>query len=134
MNAGDNAMRGTQTAELVQAYYDSWKDGMDSFDEGRLRAIFAPDLRFEGSIAGKRQGAEPFLRGLADFVRVLKVYRPVQQVCSGDEAAALYDCEMGPSSGSIRFAEFFRVQNGAIAELRLHYDATEFRRLAEPVT
>lgn len=114
---------------LVQAYYDSWKIGMASYDEARLRSILAPDLRFEGPIAGKRADVEPFLVGLADFVRMLRAYRPIQQVHAGSEASALYDCHIGASSGTLRFAEFFRVQSGKIQEIKLLYDATEFRRL-----
>jgi hypothetical protein len=129
MNGGRNQMERDMTRELVQAYYDSWKNGMASFDEGRLRSILAPDLKFEGPIAGKRDGLEPFLGGLADFVRKLKAYRGVQQLHAGNEASALYDCSIGVSAGTLRLAEFFRVQNGKVHEIKLLYDATEFRRL-----
>jgi hypothetical protein len=123
-------MDNDKTREVVQGYYDSWKNGMASYDEGRLRSILAPDLWFEGPIAGKRHGLEPFLLGLADFVRMLKAYRTVQQMHAGDEASTLYDCDIGVSAGKLRFAEFLRVQNGKIQEIKLLYDATEFRRLA----
>lgn len=43
--------------QLVQDYYDTLKDGMASFDEDRLRRILAPDLVFEGPIAGRHVGA-----------------------------------------------------------------------------
>lgn len=106
------------TARLIRAYYDSWKNGIGSFDEARLRGILAPNLHFEGPIAGARDDVEPFLLGLADFVRLMKMYRPIQQVCSAEEASALYDCALGPTGGSLRFAEFFRVRDGRIHELR----------------
>jgi hypothetical protein len=121
-------MENDKTREVVQSYYDSWKDGMASYDEGRLRSILAPDLRFEGPIAGKRDGLEPFLVGLKDFVRTLKTYRIVQQMHAGNEASALYDCTIGVSAGTLRFAEFFRVQNDKIQEIQLLYDVTELRR------
>lgn len=44
--------------QVVQACYDILKDGTASFDEERLRAILAPDLAFEGPIAGHVVGAE----------------------------------------------------------------------------
>ena len=132
MNEGREPMENDKTRELVQAYYDSWKNGMASNDEARLRSILAPDLRFEGPIAGKRDGLEPFLMGLADFVRTLKAYRIVQQMHAGSEASALYDCNIGVSAGTLRFAEFFRVQNDKIQEIKLLYHATEFRRLTAP--
>jgi SnoaL-like protein len=124
----------TTAAETVQSYYDSWKNGIASFDEARLRAIIAPDLKFEGPIAGKREGREPFLRGLADFVGALKTYQCVQQLHAGNEAAAIYDCTLGVTGGAIRFAEFFRIQDGRIQELKLLYDPTEFRRLMAPAS
>ena len=127
-------MASDRTRELVQAYYDSWKDGMASYDEERLRGILAPDLRFEGPIAGKREGLEPFLGGLADFVRALQAHQMVRQMHAGDEASALYDCNVGASAGTLRFAEFLRVENDRIQEIKLLYDATEFRRLMAPVS
>ena len=50
--------------ELVRDYYASWSKGIESFDEARLRAVLASDLRFEGPIAGTRTGMEPFLRDI----------------------------------------------------------------------
>src|SRR5215470_2827362 len=118
MNGGRAHMAHEKTRELVQAYYDSWKDGMAAYDEERLRGILAPDLRFEGPIAGKREGVEPFLVGLADFVRALKAYQLVRRVHAGDEASALYDCSVGASAGTLRFAEFVRVENDRIQEIK----------------
>jgi len=125
-------MTSAKTSELVEAYYSSWKQGMASFDEERLRGVLAPDLRFEGPIAGKREGREPFIRGVGDFARSLRAYRQVQQTNAGNEASVLYDCSVGPFAGELRFAEFFRVKDGLIKEIRLVYDPGEFRRLTAP--
>lgn len=122
----------TRTRELVQAYYASWQAGEGGYDEGRLRSVLAPNLHFEGPIAGVRDGLEPFLAGLGGVVRVLKARQMVHQVYSGNEAATLYDCELGAAEGTLRFAEFFRVQDGRIQEIRLLYDPTEFRRRMAP--
>ena len=121
------------TGELLRSYYDSWTSGMATFDRERLREILAPDLRFEGPIAGRREGREPFLRGLADFVGSLKAFRPLQQLQTQDEASTLYDCEIGASAGTLRFAEFFRIEDGCIREIKLVYDPDEFRRLIAAV-
>jgi ketosteroid isomerase-like protein len=119
----------TTAADLVQAYYDSWQHGMATFDEPRLRAILAPDLLFEGPIAGSRTGLDPFMRGLANFVSAMKSFRLVQQVHAASDSAAVYDCEVGPTAGSQRFAEFIHVENERIQSIRLVFDATEFRKL-----
>jgi hypothetical protein len=117
------------TTDLVRGYYDSWQNGIATFDEQRLRSMLAPDLLFEGPIAGTRVGADPFLRGLADFARSIKTLRMLQQVYTANEAAALYDCDVGATSGTLRFAEFMRVENERIQSIKLVYDPTEFRRL-----
>ena len=34
--------------DLITAYYDTWKNGIASFDEARLRGMLAPDFVYEG--------------------------------------------------------------------------------------
>jgi len=118
----------TDAATLVRAYYGSWQNGMVTFDRERLSEILAEDLDFEGSIAGKRRGAAGFMVGLQRFVEVLKSPIHVQQqVEAGDLAAVLYEAEM--PGGSMRFAEFFRVEHGRIASIKLLYDAAQYLAL-----
>lgn len=115
----------TDTAALVQSYYDSWRNGIASFDGDRLAEILADDLYFEGSIAGKRRGAAGFIGGLRRFVEGLQ--KPIevqQQVESGSQAALIYEAEM--PGGPMRFAEFFTMEGGRIASIRLLYDAAQY--------
>jgi len=117
-----------QAAMLIEAYYDSWKNGISSFDAPRLEGILAEDLDFEGPIAGKRRGAAGFIGGLARFVEGLQApIRVLQQVDSGRKAAVLYDADL--PEGTMRFAEFFEVEGGRIRVLRLLYDAAQYRML-----
>jgi ketosteroid isomerase-like protein len=118
----------SETAELVRAYYDSWRNGIASFDRDTLTRILAEDLDFEGPIAGKRRGAAGFIGGLQRFVEGLQ--KPIdvqQQVESAGEAAVLYEAEI--PGGAMRFAEFFRVQGGRIGSIKLLYDAAQYRAL-----
>ncbi len=118
----------TSTAELIGAYYGSWRNGIESFDEARLGAILAEDLDFEGPIAGKRRGAAGFIGGLRRFVEGLQ--EPIdllQQVDSENAAAAVYDAPL--PEGRMRFAEFFSVGDGRITALKLLYDAAQYRAL-----
>jgi len=79
-------------AELVDAYYGSWRKGIASLDATRLGEILAEDLDFEGPIAGKRRGAAGFIGGLTRFVEGLQApIRVLQQVDSGDGGAVIYD-------------------------------------------
>ena len=111
--------------DVVQAYYDILNGGTASFDPARLRAILAPDLVFEGPIAGRRIGAEGFIKGVSGFAETMRGLTMLHQVHAGDMAAALYDAEM--PGGTVRFAEFFQVADGRIRSLRLLYDAGTYR-------
>jgi hypothetical protein len=103
--------------DIIDTYYEILGD----FDPERLRAILAPDLTFEGSIMGRRTGAEPFIAGAADFAAAARAITMLQR----EPTAALYDAEL--PGGTVRFAEFFEVADGRIRTLRLHYDAAAFK-------
>jgi len=116
------------TSELINAYYDSWRNGIASFDKTRVAGILAEDLDFEGPIAGKRQGAVGFIGGLTRFVEGLQApIRILQQVHSGHQAAAVYDADL--PNGTMRFAEFFQMDGGRIQAIKLVYDAAQYRAL-----
>lgn len=116
------------TAEVIEAYYGCWRNGISSFDPEGLSAVLAEDLDFEGPIAGKRRGSAGFAMGLKRFVEGLRApIRMLHQVDSGSQAAALYDADL--PEGTMRFAEFFEVENGRIQSLKLLYDATQYLAL-----
>ena len=117
-------------ADLVNAYYASWTGGPDAFDEPTLRDILAPDLVFDGPLAGHRIGAEGFIRGVQAVGAACKSFGVLQQLVQGNEMAVLYDCELTRPAGTHRFAEFFRIENGRIQSINLLYDGTEWRKLA----
>jgi ketosteroid isomerase-like protein len=121
---GDKA----KTAVLIDAYYESWRNGAAAFDSGALSAILADDLDFEGPIAGKRRGSAGFVGGVKRFVEGLRApIRMLQRVDSGNQAAALYDADL--PEGTMRFAEFFEVDGGRIQAIKLLYDAAQYRAL-----
>ncbi|MBO0693411.1 MAG: nuclear transport factor 2 family protein [Acidimicrobiaceae bacterium] len=112
--------------DLLDLYYGVLTGGPDAFDDGRsLRRILAPDLDFEGPIAGRATGGERFIRGVFGFVETVRHLHLLQRLEAGSEAATLYDAEM--PGGPVRFAEFFTVAEGRIQSLRLLYDATQYR-------
>jgi hypothetical protein len=118
----------TKTAELIDAYYDSWRNGVSSFEETRLGPLLFDRLDFEGPIAGKRQGAAGFVGGLRRFVEGLQApIRVVQRVDSAGQSAVLYDADL--PGGTMRFAEFFHVGAGQIQAIKLIYDATQYLAL-----
>ena len=101
---------------------DTYYEILGDFDAERLRAILAPDLDFEGSIAGRRSGADAFIAGAAGFAAAARKITMLQR----EPSAALYDAEL--PGGVVRFAEFFEVADGRIQTLRLHYDPAAFQR------
>lgn len=111
--------------DVLRVYYDILREGMASFDPDRLRAILAPDLVFEGPIAGRRVGAEGFIRGVSGFAETMRGLTMVHQLRDREMAATLYDAEM--IGGTVRFAEFFHLDAGRIQSLRLLYDAAKYR-------
>jgi hypothetical protein len=117
-----------ETAELIEAYYGSWRGGISSFDQARLGEVLVDNLDFEGPIAGKRRGADSFIGGLKRFVEGLRApIHVLQLVASGDQAAVLYDADM--PEGTMRFVEFFVVAEGRIQAIKLIYDPTQYRAL-----
>ena len=114
------------TSPVVRTYYDILAAGSASFNEGHeLRAILADDLVFEGPIAGHVVGAERFIKGVSGFIETMRGLSMLHQVHAADTAATLYDAQM--PGGTVRFAEFFQIEDGKIRSLRLLYDATEYR-------
>jgi len=112
----------------IDSYYASWRTGIDGFDGSRLEALLATDLDFEGPIAGHRVGAAGFIGGLRRFVEGLQ--EPIamlEEVAGNSSGAALYDAVL--PGGSMRFAEFFRVDGDRIASLKLVYDAARYVEL-----
>jgi len=109
---------------LIETYYEILQSGADRFDAEQLRAILAPQLIFEGPIAGHRVGAEPFCKGVVGFVHALQHLEMRQLVTTPAQAAALYDAEL--PGGTCRFAEFFELDTEVITGLRLLFDPKRY--------
>lgn len=119
----------TTDTGVVAAYYAAWRDGLGTFDEARLRTLIAADVLFEGPIAGRRVGLESFIHGLHEFAKSLKALRMIQLTESNNQAAAVYDCDLGASGGTLRLAEFLQLENNRIQSVRLIFDPNAFKTL-----
>jgi hypothetical protein len=122
-------MTADSTRALVQAYYDCWKQGAGAYDEGRLRKLIAPKLDFASPITPCAD-AEAFFVGLGRFVKTLKSLHALQVIAVGDEAAALYDCELTELAPvrTLRCAEFFQISGERIQSIRLVFDTNGYRK------
>jgi SnoaL-like domain len=112
------------TRAIVRGYHDAWTSG----DLERARSHLADDLDFEGSI-DRFTSAEPFVSALGGFGEMLEEARLLREFYDESGAALLYDCVTRSPAGTIRTAEFFRVEDGRIREIRLVFDATKLRQL-----
>lgn len=121
----DTATAQDTSRRVIDTYYDTLMGGMTSFNEERLREILAPELCFEGPIAGRRVGAAGFVKGVTGFTETMHGLVMLSRLDAGNQVATLYDAEM--PGGRVRFAEFFEVAGGRIESIRLLYDATEYR-------
>jgi hypothetical protein len=122
-------MTGSFGAErtTIETYYEILQSGADRFDPERLRAVLAPELVFEGPIAGHRVGAEPFCKGVVGFVAALRHLEMRQLLTTPGKAAALYDAEL--PGGTCRFAEFFELDTAVVTGLRLVFDPKRYIEL-----
>jgi hypothetical protein len=111
-------------ANVVRNYYESWTQR----DMGTARSYLADDLDFQGSI-DTFSSADDFIATLTGFAQMLTRVDLLQEFYTDDAAALLYDCVTNSPAGTIRTAEFFRLRDGAIATIRLVFDASALRQV-----
>jgi hypothetical protein len=84
-----------KTAGLLLAYYDGGPDGTACYAEKRLRSILAPDMMFEGPMAGRKSSGT---RSLRDLSRSSDSMRPSSGNCWLDRNPAVAP---GPVEGRL---------------------------------
>ncbi|MEI6668633.1 MAG: nuclear transport factor 2 family protein [Acidobacteriota bacterium] len=110
--------------DIVRPYFDAWTSG----DMARARTYLADDLDFQGAI-DRFNRADAFVPALSGFAGMLVRTDLLHEFYTDDAAALLYDCVSPTPAGTIRTAEFLRVKDGKIVEIRLVFDASELRKL-----
>ena len=110
--------------QLIETYHNAWTHG----EIDRARGCLADDLDFRGSIETFCK-ADDFVAALRQFQAMLRSVTLLRSYFGEAGASLLYDCDTAGPAGVIRTAEFFTVRNGKISEIRLVFDATEFRKL-----
>jgi hypothetical protein len=109
------------TAEVVAFYSQSWIGG----DPGAVRRVIAPDAEIDWNLDQPVDDEELVdvqhrMAAFADAITVTSV------ICAGDRAQLIYDCEA--PFGTVRVAEFLRIADGTVAEIRQLYDVVALRR------
>ncbi|MGY6277976.1 nuclear transport factor 2 family protein [Methylomonas sp. MgM2] len=106
--------------------FQQWLAAGDS----RWTGFVADDISFTGPAAGLVRGKDNFIALNNDFFPRVRGYEPVSAFGQGD--LALLEGVLtvaAPSGREIRFglAEIYQVKNGKIQNIRIYYDAEEFR-------
>ncbi|MCX7145453.1 MAG: nuclear transport factor 2 family protein [Sulfuritalea sp.] len=121
----EEAMTEAVTArDTVRAYYESWTRG----DMAKARSHLADNLDFQGPI-DRFGSADAFVAALTGFAGMLIRTELIQEFYADNEAALLYDCVTASPAGTLRTAEFFRLEGARIVQIRLVFDASELRKL-----
>ena len=110
--------------QLIETYHNAWTTG----DFVTARRCLADDVDFKGSIETFHK-ADDLVGELKGFHGMLRGVKLLKSFFDQDGAALLYDCDTMTPAGVIRAAEFFSTSNGKISEIRLVFDASEFRKL-----
>ena len=111
--------------QIVRRYLDAFLAGKVDFDG--VRACIAADFVFEGPMV-QAQSAAAFIEKMKSYGDSMEMHGKVHHVVAdGDVVSALYDLQ-GPS-GAMSFAEWYWLEGGKIARIKLHYDPRPFLEL-----
>jgi ketosteroid isomerase-like protein len=107
--------------EVVQRYHEAFGRG----DVQEARSLLADDLYFKGPI-DELQSADDYLASLGKLAQIV-TGTDVQKVLGDDEdVVTIYDLHTKTPAGTSPVAEWARVRNGKIAEMRVYFDARPF--------
>jgi hypothetical protein len=101
-------------AALLDAYVNGYKTG----DWGKVR--FAADVTFEGPLTNGKIIGKPALQKFLSNVRAKDV-RVKRRIIDGQFACVVADFETKEGI-IVPFCEFFRINDGEIAEIRPYFD------------
>ena len=85
---------------------------------------------FRGSI-DQFDRADDLMAPLTQLSGMLSEIKMLERFYDQDRAALLYDCVTQTPAGTIRTAEFFKIADGKISEIRLVFDATLLRQMMQ---
>ena len=109
----------------LHRYYAILTGGAEQYGEGRdLLPLLSDDFVFNGPIAGRVEGGQPFTHGVKGFIANVQNITVLQFVTTPEAAAVLYDATF--PNGTVRFTEFFTFDGDLIRELHLQYNAGEY--------
>jgi ketosteroid isomerase-like protein len=104
------------SAELAETYFRAW-EGKD-FDT--LRSILADDATFRGPL-GSADDGDACVAGLRGMAQILERVEVTHRWVDGDDVITWFDLHTSVA-GALPVANWSRVRDGRIAEIRVTFD------------
>lgn len=115
--------------ETVQNFQQWLGNGND-----RWTTLFAEDISFKGPV-DQISGKAAFIELNNNFMPLVEKYEPKTMFATEDKVVLEGIYSVNSPSGKIidlETAEIFEVNNGLIQNIRIYYDAEEFRKAFAP--
>ncbi len=107
--------------QLVNSYYQSWKDN----DLATLESLLGEKFNFEGPLmrANSPQEYVEMIRSMCAKGPAMKQGKIHAKFLTEKEACVLYDCESADGKIRIPMAEHIRWDQGKISAIRVYFDS-----------
>jgi len=102
---------------------DRFNRALEKKDFAAARALLADDLHFEGPI-DRFDRADDYVAAITRLYGMVKGVQHQATIVGGDDAAVFYVLDTPVAKAPV--AEWYRVRDGRIAELRAYFDARPF--------
>jgi len=102
---------------------DSFNRALEKKDFATARALLADDLHFEGPI-DRFDRADDYVAAITRLYGMVNGVQHQATIVEGDEVAVFYVLDTPVAKAPV--AEWYRVRDGRIAELRAYFDARPF--------
>jgi len=102
---------------------DSFNRALEKKDFATARALLADDLHFEGPI-DRFDRADDYVAAITRLYGMVNGVQHQATIVEGDEVAVFYVLDTPVAKAPV--AEWCRVRDGRIAELRAYFDARPF--------
>jgi ketosteroid isomerase-like protein len=114
-----------KTLDVVKAYYDAFDQHAKDWKE-----LVADNISFEGPLQ-RASDKKEFVALTEQFLRFHKKTRLLKQFEDADQVCSIYEFIVQTPADktlSCSVAEWVKVSNGKIAEIRIYYDPREFAK------
>lgn len=118
-------MTQTTARDVVRKY----NRALEAKDFAAARSYLAENLRFEGPI-DRFEKADDYIGAITRLYGMVKGVEHQATIVDGDDAAVFYVLDTPVAKSPV--AEWYRVRDGKIVQLRAYFDARPFASSAPP--